>query len=114
MPLLKFEPQTVSAEIKIYLNQPVVAFGKAVAYRLSPHKSYIVVPGTISKDDFGRLKALCSIHGVGLATFSLNKDAPDYTKIVLPTQASSDMFYANQMARRLLDAQPELFNKLFS
>ncbi|WP_043341671.1 hypothetical protein [Belnapia moabensis] len=112
--LLKFEPQIVSAEIKIDPNQPVVAFGQAVAYRLFSHKSYIVVPGTTSEDDLGRLKALCSIHGVGLVTFTLNKDAPDYTEIVLPVQASPDMFYANQMARRLLDAQPELFNKLFS
>ncbi len=112
--LLKFEPQIVSAEIKIDPSQPVVAFGQAVAYRLFSHKSYIVVPNTTSEDDLSRLKALCSIHGVGLVTFTLDKDAPDYTGVVLPLQASPDMFYANQMVRRLLDAGPDLFNKLFS
>lgn len=111
--ILKFEPQIVSAEIKIDPNQPVVAFGQAVAYRLFSHKSYIVVPRTTSEEDLSRLKALCSIHGVGLVVFALDKEAPDYTVIVLPAQASPDMFYANQMLKRLLDSSPDLFNKLF-
>lgn len=111
--MLKFEPQIVSAEIKIDPNQPVVAFGQAVAYRLFSHKSYIVLPSTVGEDDLGRLKALCSIHGVGLVTFALNLDAPDYTILVLPMQASPDMFYANQMLRRLLAADRAAFERLF-
>jgi hypothetical protein len=111
--LLKFEPQIVSAEIKIDPNQPVVAFGQAVAYRLFSHKSYIVLPTTTSEDDLARLKALCTIHGVGLVTFMLDKTAPDYATVVLPAQASPDMFYANQMLRRLLDADAEQFDRLF-
>lgn len=111
--MLKFEPQIVSAEIKIDPSQPVVAFGQAVAYRLFSHKSYIVVPNTTSQDDMGRLKALCSIHGVGLVTFTLDGLAPDYTILVLPMQASPDMFYANQMLRRLLAADATAFEKLF-
>ena len=111
--MLKFEPQIVSAEIKIDPSQPVVAFGQAVAYRLFSHKSYIVVPITTGADDMGRLKALCSIHGVGLVTFTLDKLMPDYTTVVLPFQASPDMFYANQMLRRLLAADPTAFERLF-
>ncbi|MFN3945008.1 MAG: hypothetical protein ACK4K7_08770 [Allosphingosinicella sp.] len=111
--LLKFEPQIVAAEIKIDPGQPVVAFGQAVAYRLFSHKSYIVVPNTTSEDDLGRLKALCTIHGLGLVTFTLDPEAPDYSTHVLPTQASPDMFYTNQMLRRLLEADSKLFNKLF-
>ena len=90
--LLKFEPQVVAAEIKIDPAQPVVAFGQAVAYRLFAHKSYIVVPRTTSADDLARLKALCSLHGVGLVTFTLDQAAPNYTTLVLPLQASPDMF----------------------
>src|SRR3546814_7212706 len=71
--IFKFEPQIVTAEIKAVPNQPVVAFGQAVAYRLFSHKSYIVVPNSTSSDDMNRLKSLCSIHGVGLVTFALNK-----------------------------------------
>ena len=41
--ILKFEPQIVTAEIKIDPTQPVVAFGQAVAYRPFSHKSYIVL-----------------------------------------------------------------------
>lgn len=112
--ILKFETQIVSAEIKIDPNQPVVAFGQAVAYRLFSHKSYIVIPNTTSEDDLSRLTALCTIHGVGLVTFSFDKTNPDYTVLVLPAQASPDMFYANQMLRRLLEFSPGLFNKLLS
>lgn len=111
--MLKFEPQIVSAEIKIDPSQPVVAFGQAVAYRLFSHKSYIVVPDSTGEDDLGRLKALCSIHGVGLVTFLLDKSAPDYKMVVLPKQASPDMFYANQMLRRLLSVDSAAFEKLF-
>lgn len=111
--ILKFEPQIVSAEIMIDPSQPVVAFGQAVAYRLFSHKSYIVIPKTTSEDDLSRLKALCTIHGVGLVTFTLDKIAPDYTVVVLPTQVSPDMFYANQMLRRLLNSSAIAFNKLF-
>lgn len=112
--ILKFETQIVSAEIKIDPNQPVVAFGQAVAYRLFSHKSYIVIPNTTSEDDLSRLTALCTIHGVGLVTFAFDKTNPDFTVLVLPAQASPDMFYANQMLRRLLDSNPGVFNKLFS
>jgi len=111
--IFKFEPQIVTAEIKAVPSQPVVAFGQAVAYRLFSHKSYIVVPNSTSSDDLSRLKSLCSIHGVGLVTFSLNKDQPDYSVIVLPAIAAPDMFYVNSMLDRLKSSAPELLNKLF-
>ncbi|MDM7955999.1 hypothetical protein, partial [Blastomonas sp.] len=75
--IFKFEPQIVTAEIKAVPSQPVVAFGQAVAYRLFSHKSYIVIPNSTSSDDMSRLKSLCSIHGVGLVTFALNREQPD-------------------------------------
>jgi hypothetical protein len=70
--IFKFEPQIVTAEIKVVPSQPIIAFGQAVAYRLFSHKSYIVVPNSTSSDDMNRLKSLRSIHGVGLVTFTLN------------------------------------------
>lgn len=111
--IFKFEPQIVTAEIKAVPSQPVVAFGQAVAYRLFSHKSYIVVPNSTSSDDMNRLKSLCSIHGVGLVTFALNKGQPDYTVVVLPTNATPDMFYVNNMLERLKASEPRLLNKLF-
>jgi hypothetical protein len=111
--VIQFEPQIVSAEIKIDTGQPVVAFGQAVAYRLFSHKSYIVIPRGTSEDDLGRLRALCGLHGVGLVTFTLDTASPDYTVLIPPVQASPDIFYANQMLRRLLDAAPQVFRKLF-
>lgn len=111
--IFKFEPQIVTAEIKAVPGQPVVAFGQAVAYRLFSHRSYIVVPNSTSSDDMNRLKSLCSIHGVGLVTFALNKEQPDYVVIVLPANASPDMFYVNNMLERLKSGEPTLLNKLF-
>lgn len=111
--IFKFEPQIVTAEIKAVPSQPVVAFGQAVAYRLFSHKSYIVVPNSTTSDDMNRLKSLCSIHGVGLVTFALNKDQPDYAVIVLPVNAAPDMFYVNNMLERLKSSEPKLLNKLF-
>lgn len=112
--IFKFESQIIAVEIKATPSQPVVAFGQAVAYRLFAHKSYIAVPRTTSSDDMSRLKSLCSIHGVGLVTFLLNKEIPDYIVVVLPQLASPDMFYVNTMLERLKLSEPKLLNKLFS
>ena len=57
--IFKFQPQIVTAEIKVVPSQPVIAFGQAVAYRLFSHKSYIVVPKLTSSDDMNRLTSLC-------------------------------------------------------
>lgn len=111
--IFKFDPQIVTAEIKAVPSQPVVAFGQAVAYRLFSHRSYIVVPNVTSSDDMSRLKSLCSIHGVGLVTFALNKEQPDYIVVVLPAIAVPDMFYVNNMLERLKSSEPDLLNRLF-
>ena len=111
--IFRFEPQIVTAEIKAVPSQPVVAFGQAVAYRLFSHKSYIVVPKLTTSDDMNRLTSLCSIHGVGLVTFSLNKEKPDYVVVVLPVSAAPDMFYVNTMLERLKFSVPAILNKLF-
>lgn len=111
--IFKFEPQIVTAEIKAVSHQPVVAFGQAVAYRLFSHRSYVVVPNSTNSDDMSRLKSLCSIHGVGLITFALDKELPNYTVIVLPVNAAPDMFYVNNMLERLKASEPDLLNKLF-
>lgn len=103
----------MTAEIKAVPGQPVVAFGQAVAYRLFSHRSYIVVPNSTGSDDMSRLKSLCSIHGVGLVTFTLHKERPDYSVIVLPANAAPDMFYVNSMLDRLKSSEPALLNKLF-
>lgn len=111
--IFKFEPQIVTAEIKATPSQPVVAFGQAVAYRLFSHKSYIVVPRTTTSDDMNRLTSLCSIHGVGLVVFTLDRELPDYAVVVLPAVATPDMFYVNTMLDRLKASEPRLLNRLF-
>jgi hypothetical protein len=99
--------------VKVVPSQPVIAFGQAVAYRLFCHKSYMVIPNSTSGDDMTRLTALCGIHGVGLVTFALDQERPDYLVVVPPTLATPDMFYVNRMLERLKVSEPRLLNKLF-
>ena len=60
-----------------------------------------------------RLTSLCSLHGVGLVTFSLNKELPDYTVFVQPAVAAPDRFYVNSVLDRLKSSEPALLNNCF-
>jgi hypothetical protein len=111
--LLKFDTQIVSAEIKVDAAQTVIAFGQAVSYRLFSHRSYIVVPVDIAADDHARLKALCSVHGIGLVTYQRNPENPEYRVIVTPLTGIPDVYYANRMIRQLRDANEAAYRKLF-
>lgn len=110
---IKFDLEIVSAEIKVDPNQPVVAFGQAVAYRLFSAKSYVVMPNTISPEDYGRLEALCMLFGIGLAVCNPDVQDPDFSIRVRAQRFSPDMFYVNEFADRLYQLDPTTFNQLF-
>jgi len=110
---VKFWPQIVSAEIKADSNQTIVAFGQAVSYRLFSDRTYIVVPSTTSGDEIDRLEALATLTGIGLVTFTLDPREPQFTPVVRAPLARPDTFYVNEMARRLCEARPMEFKKLF-
>jgi hypothetical protein len=110
---IKFDLEIVSAEIKVNPDQPVVAFGQAVAYRLFSSKSYVVMPTTISPEDYGRLEALCMLFGIGLVLFNSNVNDPDFSIRVRAQRFSPDMFYLNEFADRLYQLDPAIFNQLF-
>jgi hypothetical protein len=107
---IKFDLEIVSAEIKVDPNQPVVAFGQAIAYRLFSAKSYVVLPKTISPDDYGRLEALCLLFGVGLVIFQPDGNDPDFSIRVRAQRYSPDIFYVNEFADRLYQLDPATFN----
>lgn len=111
--LVRFEPRIVSAEIKTDPNSPVVAFGQAIAYRLFSHKSYMVMPDTVSKADLERMDALAAIYGIGLVTFSLNPEDPNFSLRVRAVISQPDIYYVNEMARKLFGHSTKLFNSLF-
>ncbi|WP_434416707.1 winged helix-turn-helix domain-containing protein [Nannocystis pusilla] len=110
---IKFPHEIISAEIKIDPQASVVAFGQAVAYRLFSTKSYIVMPDTISKEDQGRLEALCMLFGVGLVLFSLNPEQPDFKIRMRAQRFSPDMYFVNEFADGLHRLDKDLFNRLF-
>jgi hypothetical protein len=110
---IKFDLEIVSAEIKVDPNQPVVAFGQAVAYRLFSSKCYVVMPNSISPEDYGRLEALCMLFGIGLVIFQLNINEPSFSIRVRAQRFSHDMFYVNEFADRLYQLDPTTFNLLF-
>ena len=46
--IIKFQPEIISAEIKINPADPITAFGQAVAYRLFSSKVYLVEPSIMT------------------------------------------------------------------
>ena len=111
--ILKFDTQIVAAEIKEDSRETVTAFGQAVAYRLFAHKSYIVLPNDTSPDDLARLKALCSVHGLGLVVFNRDPQNPDFVQFVAPILGTPDILYANRMAHQLRSANLDAYRQLF-
>jgi hypothetical protein len=112
--LIKFDLQIVAAEIKTSPQEPVTAFGQAVAYRLFATKTYIGMPKTLAEEDKARLESLCMLFGVGLVLFELNKDAPDFSIRMRAQRFSPDMFYVNDFAERLKKYNKTVFDKLFA
>lgn len=110
---IKFDLEIVSAEIKVDPNQPVVAFGQAVAYRLFSTESYVVMPNTISPEDYGRLEALCMLFGISLVVYLPDVQNPDFSIRVRAQRFSADMFYVNEFADRLYQLDPTTFNLLY-
>lgn len=110
---IKFDLEVISAEIKIDPLQPVVAFGQAAAYRLFSAKSYVVMPSSISQEDYGRLEALCMLFGIGLVLFDTNPEEPDFKIRVRAQRFPPDMFYVNEFAERVYQIEPATFNQLF-
>ena len=110
---IKFDLEIISAEIKIDPQQPVVAFGQAAAYRLFSAKSYIVMPNSISPEDYSRLEALCMLFGIGLVLFETNPEEPDFKIRVRAQRFPPDMFYVNEFAERIYQIDPATFNQLF-
>ncbi|MGA2497314.1 MAG: hypothetical protein ABSH20_06215 [Tepidisphaeraceae bacterium] len=111
--LIKFPLEVVSAEIKIDPQQPVVAFGQAVAYRLFSAKTYIGMPTALTEEDQGRLEALCMLFGVGLVLFDVDVENPNFSIRVRAQRFSPDMFYVNEFADRLKVFDADVFEKLF-
>ncbi|TWB27558.1 hypothetical protein [Nitrospirillum bahiense] len=111
--LIKFDLQIITAEIKIDPSQPVVAFGQAIAYRLFSHRSFIVVPDIIGADNYDRLEALSILYGIGLVTFKPDPREPKFSLRVRAQTIQPDMFYVNQMAKRLHDYSANIFENLF-
>lgn len=110
---IKFDIEIIAAEIKIDPQQPVVAFGQAAAYRLFAAKSYIVMPASISEEDYSRLEALCMLFGIGLVLFDLDIKEPNFQIRVRGQRFSPDMFYVNEFAERIYKIDPPTFNTLF-
>lgn len=111
--VIKFNPEIISAEIKINPSDPITAFGQAVAYRLFSSKVYLVEPNTMLPEDLDRIEALCILFGVGLILFDLNPENPNFIIRVRAQRYSPDMFYVNKFAEKLYNTKRDIFDKLF-
>ncbi|MDY6820810.1 MAG: hypothetical protein SVN78_04220 [Deferribacterota bacterium] len=111
--VIKFNPEIISAEIKINSTDPITAFGQAIAYRLFSSKVYLVEPNTILPEDLDRIEALCILFGVGLILFDLNPETPNFIIRVRAQRYTPDMFYVNEFADKLYNTKRDIFDKLF-
>ena len=113
--LIKYFPEIVSAEIKMNPQGAIEAFGQAAAYRLFSNRVYIVMPDSISDEDFGRLEALCMLYGIGLILITI-ENAEKETAFSIRVRAqrfSPDLFYVNEFAKSFHRHNPDKFEKLF-
>ena len=98
--IIQFQPEIVSAEIKLDLNGLITAFGQACSYRLFSHKVYIVIPKNVGDEDGARIESLCLIFGIGLILFDSTKPVnPEFEIRVRPSKQDPDMFYVNKYLR---------------
>jgi hypothetical protein len=111
--VIKFQPEIISAEIKINPADPITAFGQAIAYRLLSSKVYLVEPNTMLPEDQDRIEALCLLFGVGFILFDLDRETPNFTIRVRAQKYIPDMFYVNEFADKLYNTRRDLFDKLF-
>ncbi len=111
--VIKFQPEILSAEIKINPSEPVTAFGQAIAYRLFSSKVYLVEPSTMTPEDLDRIEALCILFGVGLILFDLDPQSPNFVIRVRAQRYNPDMFYVNEFADKLFNMRKDVFNRLF-
>jgi len=111
--VIQFQPEIISAEIKINPSEPITAFGQAIAYRLFSSKVYLVEPSSIIPEDQDRIEALCILFGIGLILFDLNPQNPNFRIRVRAQRYNPDMFYVNEFADKLYNARKDVFEKLF-
>ena len=111
--VIKFQPEVISAEIKINPSEPITAFGQAVAYRLFSSKVYLVEPSSMITEDQERIEALCILFGIGLILFDLNPQSPNFRIRVRAQRYNPDMFYVNEFADKLYNTRKDVFDRLF-
>lgn len=98
--IIQFQPEIISAEIKLDLNGLITAFGQACSYRLFSHKVYVVIPKDVGDEDGARIESLCLIFGIGLILFNSAKSVnPEFEIRVRPSKQDPDMFYVNKYLR---------------
>lgn len=111
--VIKFQPEIISAEIKINPSEPIIAFGQAVAYRLFSSKVYLVEPNSLIPEDLDRIEALCILFGIGLILFDLDPQNPRFQIRVRAQRYNPDMFYVNEFADKLYNMRKDVFTRLF-
>lgn len=111
--LIQFDPEIITAEIKLEPSEVITAFGQAVAYRLFSNKVYLALPDGISSDDKSRMEALCMLFGIGLVLYNPDPAKPDFQIRVRAQKHDTDMFYTNDFVDRLDKADSRVCGVLF-
>ena len=113
--VIEFEPELITAEVKVSEDDPITALGQAVAYRLFSNKVYLALPKSLlQSDDYWRVDSLCQSLGIGLVLFdTASPQNPDFEIRVRAQRFTPDMFFLNDFISKLRDKSKDTFNGLF-
>jgi len=105
--LLKSETVIISAEVKATTSTAdiISGFGQACAYKIFSHKVYLVTPKNLEETLLRKLESQCSILGIGLVVFDINKvKEPEpgmFDRKVKALATAPDMYWSNEYVLKI-------------
>lgn len=112
--VFQYHWEVVTAELKSSVTAIATAFGQASSYRLFSHRVYVAVPRLSPQKELEKLLAQCHHLGLGVLTFDLNKERPNFDQKLRARTSMPDMFYVNEMAERIKGYDSDIFDQLFN
>lgn len=112
--VFQYSWEVITAELKTNVASIATSFGQASSYRLFSHRVYVAVPRIAPQKELEKLLAQCHHAGIGVLTFDLDKEKPNFEQKLRARTSMPDMFYVNEMAERIKGYDTDVFDQLFN
>ena len=101
--------EIVAIEIKDAGYSPVEALGQAMAYKLSAHRTWLVLP---EDGDLGRIEGIARSANIGLISFTKSGDSFKFETLNRPTAGHPDFAEVNKMLDDLKAKDKKKYHEL--